>query len=160
MSHQLIQVVLLLVIVSGTVSGCEVSRLPTSPSPLPAAAVAPATVLGSAPGLTATYTLSGVVFEKTPTGRVPVSDVEVYCDSCGSPEGHTFASTDAEGFYTFSWASYGAHKLLVRKAGYAVADPIYTLPDGTGVIEAAVNGDTRLDIQLAPGWVTIDLTQR
>jgi hypothetical protein len=32
----------------------------------------------------------------------------VYCDSCGSPTGHTFAETDADGAYTFLWTNNGA----------------------------------------------------
>ena len=48
-----------------------------------------------------THTLSGVVFERTPTGTAPIAAVEVYCDGCGSPYGHTFTYTDAKGFYSF-----------------------------------------------------------
>jgi len=84
-----------------------------------------------------TYTLSGVVFEVTAAGRVPVEGVSVYCDSCGSPDGHTFTTTDARGFYSFDWA-VGPHPLQVEKPGFRVQ----------GVSIAIVNGNTQMDIEL------------
>ena len=85
----------------------------------------------------ATYTLSGVVSETTPTGHTPVEDVDVYCDACGE-FGHTRVYTDTNGFYTFSGVYAGITQLLVRKDGYNVVGP--TVP--------TVNGDTRFDIEL------------
>lgn len=93
------------------------------------------------------YTLSGVVYESTPSGPVPIEGVEVYCDSCGSPVGHTWVYTNTAGFYSLSWAFNGTHPLFVTKAGYEIADP--NLRDGYGRITATVRGDTRFDIQLA-----------
>lgn len=93
------------------------------------------------------YTLSGTVFEETSTGRVPVPDVEIYCDSCGSPVGHTFVHTDADGFYSLGWTYNGANPLLVTKANYEIADP--RLKDGFGRVTPMVQGDTRFDVQLA-----------
>ena len=132
----------LAVLLSACDSGSR-SPSPTSPS-RPPGPVAPTT---PAPP-PATFTLSGVVFELTPTGRAPIEGVQVYCDSCGSPDGHTFAYTDTNGFYSFSWAQDGITPLLVRKAGYDVLNQIRTFPDGTGERDAAVKGDTRFDIQL------------
>jgi len=94
------------------------------------------------------HILSGVVFEMTETGQVPVEGVEIYCDSCGSPDGHTFVNTDADGFYSLAWALDGVHPLFVTKAGYAIYDPTGKLRDQYGRISATVNGDTRFDIQL------------
>jgi hypothetical protein len=93
------------------------------------------------------YTLSGMVYaltetERVPTERVPIEGVEVYCDSCGSPDGHTSVYTDATGFYNLSWTTNGVHPLIVTKAGYVTA----IARDGR--ISAVVNGDTRFDIQL------------
>ena len=96
-----------------------------------------------------TYTLSGMVFELTPSGRAPVAGVEVYCDSCGSPVGHTSVDTDADGFYSLTWASNGTHPLFVTKAGYEIVDSTGTMRDGLGRVTATVRGDTRFDIQLA-----------
>jgi len=89
-----------------------------------------------------TYTLSGVVFELTAAGRVPIEGVSVYCDSCGSPDGHTFASSDDNGYYSFAWTNNGATPLYVWKTGYQLAGPA---PDR---IVATVSGDTRFDIEL------------
>jgi hypothetical protein len=98
----------------------------------------------------ASYTLSGVVFEVTAAGRVPIPGVELYCDSCGSPDGHTFVYTDADGFYSFSWAFNGATPLLVRKDGYDLVDPPSTPVGNLRRIDVTVSGDTRVDIQMAP----------
>jgi hypothetical protein len=100
------------------------------------------------PGPQPTYTLSGIVSEVTAAGSVPAEGVQLYCDSCGSPDGHTFTSSDANGFYTFAWARNGVHPLLVWKDGYLVIDPSGALVDGTAVKNATVDGDTRFDIQL------------
>jgi hypothetical protein len=97
----------------------------------------------------ASYILSGVVFEITTAGQVPIEGVEVYCDSCGSPTGHTSVHTDADGIYSLAWALNGVHPLLVRKAGYEIYDPTGKLRDAYGRISATVHGDTRFDIQLA-----------
>jgi hypothetical protein len=88
------------------------------------------------------FTLSGTTYEMTASGRVPVPGVSVYCDSCGSPDGHTFATTDSEGAYRFDWALNDATPLLVSKSGYRL--PAVT----DGRIVAIVNGDTRFDIEL------------
>jgi len=92
------------------------------------------------------HTLSGVVYEVTPAGQVPIADVSVYCDSCGE-FGHTFARTDANGFYSFSGVFNGSNPLIVAKAGYR--DPP-GLPSGPvlGWRVVTVGGDTRFDIQL------------
>jgi hypothetical protein len=92
------------------------------------------------------YTLSGVVFELGEAGRVPIAGVELYCDNCGSPQGHTFAYTDANGFYSFSWTFNGSTPLFVTKPGYAIVGPT----DALGRVHVTVNGDTRFDIQLIP----------
>jgi hypothetical protein len=75
-----------------------------------------------------TYTLSGTVFEMTPAGRVPVESVWVYRDSCGSPDGHTEVHSDTTGTYSFAWSANGPHRLLVRKAGFGLANPSGHLP--------------------------------
>ena len=95
-----------------------------------------------------TYTLSGTVFEMTPDGRVPVESVWVYCDSCGSPDGHTEVHSDTTGAYSFAWSADGPHRLLVRKAGFGLANPSGNLPGYAEIITATVRGDTRFDIEL------------
>jgi hypothetical protein len=94
------------------------------------------------------YILSGVVYEVTAAGRVAVEGVDVYCDSCGSPVGHTAVFTDANGVYSLSWSSNGLHVLLIRKAGYALPQPTVRYNGGLEGVTATVNGDTRFDIEL------------
>ena len=111
----------------------------TSPTPQPPL-TPPTPVSGT------TYTLSGVVFEAGSDGNVAVANVEVYCDSCGVPDGHTFRQTDGNGAYSFDGVSNGRTLLLVSKPGYKLSRP-----DETGVsggINATVEGDTRFDIEL------------
>ncbi len=120
-------------------SACDgTGRPPTAPT-VPTSAPAPAT-------LGVTYILFGTIFEVMPTGRVPIEGVGVYCDGCGSPDGHTQAYTDADGLYSFAWSQNGATPLLVGKAGYDVVGPV---PNANGAVIATVNGDTRFDIELA-----------
>jgi hypothetical protein len=94
------------------------------------------------------YVLSGMVFEVTEAGQAPIEGVELYCDGCGSPVGHTFVLTDANGSYSFSWTLNGLNPLFVTKAGYAIVDPTGTLLDREGRVKVTVNGDTRFNIQL------------
>jgi hypothetical protein len=115
-------------------------RPPTAPSvptptPTPSPAPAPTTPV-------VTYTLSGTIFEVMPTGRVPIEGVTVYCDSCGSPTGHTYVYTDADGLYSLEWSQNGATELQVGKTGYAVVGK------ANEFLIATVNGDTRFDIEL------------
>jgi hypothetical protein len=88
------------------------------------------------------------VSELTPAGPVPVAGVELYCDSCGSPTGHTFTYTDDNGFYSFGWTPKGVHSLFIWKDGYDVSDPPGLATAGPAVRNATVTGDTRFDVQL------------
>lgn len=83
------------------------------------------------------HTLSGVVFERTGAGTVPIEGVNVYCDGCGSPYGHTFESTDANGFYSFAYTFSGTNPLQIWKSGYVDA-----------ARRPMVDGDTRFDVEL------------
>ncbi|HET9264604.1 MAG TPA: hypothetical protein VFO14_16250 [Vicinamibacterales bacterium] len=95
----------------------------------------------------ATQVLSGVVFETTARGRIAVEGVLVYCDSCGSPEGHTAVDTDAGGVYSFSWVDNGPLSLIIRKEGYELASAASPGPEKDS-ITVTVDGDTRFDIEL------------
>lgn len=94
-----------------------------------------------------TYVLSGVVFEITSAGRVPIEGASVYCDSCGDVFGHTYTYTDATGLFRLAWTRNGATPLIVGKKGYALAG---NPPAGPveGWIVVSVNGDTDFDIEL------------
>jgi hypothetical protein len=123
-------------------SNSDTFSTPVSATPIPPPVSAPAPV-------PTPNTLRGIVFESTAAGRVAVAGVQVYCDSCGSPDGHTFAYTETDGSYSFSWAFDGVVPLLVKKDGYSVLAASSTFPDGTGVRLATVRGDTQFDIELA-----------
>ena len=111
-----------------------VPPIPTAPLPTPAPSVP--------------HTLSGVVFEVVSDERVPVRNVEVYCDACGSERGHTFVDTDVEGRYSFGWSYDGIIRLIVSKEGYRVVRPTAT-SGAIEFIDATVSGDTRFDIEIA-----------
>lgn len=129
------------------------SQTPSAPSPPPPVSqpsqpANPFTLLN--------VTLSGVVFEETPTGRSPIDGVRVYCEPCGA-ESHTWTSTNADGVYSFTgvWTSSSRFlptSIFVKKDGYADPPglPIPTAPNPTepGYREVAVNGDTQFDIRL------------
>jgi hypothetical protein len=88
----------------------------------------------------ATFTLSGVVFEITDTGRTPVEGVFI--------EGYDFPGTrtDRNGFYSLS--SYeGLNNLFVSKEGYQTDPPELPSCEGCNVT-VTLTGDTRLDIRL------------
>ena len=95
-----------------------------------------------------TYTLSGVVFERTPTGTAPIEGVAVYCDGCGSPVGHTYAYTDAQGFYSLSYTYSGTNPIMVMKAGYGDQPGQAGGPNQWVWRYPMVNGDTKFDIEL------------
>lgn len=96
------------------------------------------------------YVLSGTVYEMTGQGRVPIEGVSVYCDSCGSPLGHTWSETGTDGRYSFGWTRPGEIPLIVRKEGYRLPDHL-PLGPMDGRIVATVKGDTRFDIELMRG---------
>lgn len=101
------------------------------------------------------YTLSGVVFEVTSAGNVPVEAVEVYCEPCGPPEGHSLRHTDANGVYSFDGGG-GVYpstiSMLIAKKGYLLpGQPDQSGPneDGwMGILSVTIAGDTRFDIQI------------
>ena len=106
----------------------------------------------------ADVTLTGFVFESTPTGRRPLDGVDV-----ANGEGN-YATTDANGFYSIRplwvcpcpaqpWVGPGTTFLWVTRDGYT--DPPGT-PDSVfgpalgraGTRDVRIDGDTRFDIEL------------
>jgi hypothetical protein len=159
---------LLILVLAAGLAGCEGSRLPTAPStPQPQQTPRPT---GTGPD---TYTvadviLSGVVYEETPTGRVPIEGVRVVPDYF-----HVFPTpivvTDSQGFFSFrrvwvcpcSWAPWvnaGLTSIRVEKDGYTAPagqpdsvfrHPLY--PDAVRddlMRDVTINGDTRVEIEL------------
>ena len=78
------------------------------------------------------HILSGVVFEMTPSGRVLLDNVRVHWS-----DHHTDYYTASDGFFTFSEVFNGVTTLVASKDGYQEV-----------VLQSAVKGDTRFDIQL------------
>jgi len=114
--------------------------------------IAPSPSTSSAPPVPPpTYTLSGVVSEVTPSGRVPVEGAtveELACDAgynvC-SHVSHT-ATTDLNGFYRLSELSTNqTHFLWVFKTGYRADE----LPHCEGCFgSVTITADTKLDIDV------------
>ena len=147
--------VLVLALGSGA-CGHDSSPTPLSPSPLPPQALIPAPPASRFPPGTLTgVSLSGVVYELTPTGRKPIARAIVYCELC-TEETHALATADDNGFYHFSgdlatgggvWLSPGVPTPIL--VGYL--NPDFDDPPGQprpGWRDVQVNGDTRLDIEL------------
>lgn len=166
MRNQTVVGIALLVLAQG-VAGCgdtDSSSTPLGPSTVaPQAAPPPPRPPGS---WLAGYTLkdvsiSGVVYESTPTGRVPIPGARVYCELCGT-ETHTFTTADASGLYIFRgdlasgggvWLSVGRPTpIFVENKGYRDPDGLppfsSVCPSGFSCREVLVDGDTRFDIEL------------
>jgi hypothetical protein len=126
----------------------------TTPSPIaPTPPQTPTTPTPAPPGTL--YTLSGVVFEVTSAGNMPLQGVEVYCEPCGPPDGHSLQQTGADGVYSFAGAggvAPGRIRMLLAERGYILPNqPDMSGPDGTGwmgSVTVPVTGDTRYDIQI------------
>lgn len=154
--------VLLLALGWGGCGGTNSPAAPLMPSPLPPQAVIPAPVPGSVfpPGTLTGVSLSGVVYELTPSGRTPIERAIVYCELCGA-QTHTFAYADDNGAYHFSGdLAKGGGVWLARGVPTPIAVGYYNrdyedppgLPavrNGPGWREVLIDGeDTRFDIEL------------
>ena len=165
---------LFLGVLAAGVSGCSDSG--TSPSPVVSAPVPMAQPPLAACATSETsfhgcgYTrrgvsLTGQVYELTPTGPVGIAGAAVYCEACGL-QTHTWATTDSQGFYSFPadlangggvWLSPGFLTAIgVEHPGYQdppgllpLRGPMFHIPSGPGWREVSIDGDTRFDIQLA-----------
>ena len=152
---------LLVALVATGLAGC--SNSVTAPTPLatpPAARQAPPPVIPNPPFIAADVTLSGVVFEATPAGRVPIAGIGV---SNGEGE---YAVTDANGFFSLSpvwvcpcayqpWIEAGVTLLWLWTDDYV--DPpgqpasVFThgvTNPGSGWRDVTMHGDTRVELEL------------
>ena len=135
-------------------AGCGgTDSLPSGPSAVPPQAVVPPPPTGIwLDGYTLMgVSLSGIVYESTMTGPMPIAGALVYCELCGEIT-HTWATADANGFYSFSgdlangggvWLSAG--KLTPASAR---ADGYHDPSGLLGRREVLIVGDTRLDFEL------------
>lgn len=158
MMNRVTKAALIPLVLATTLGGCDGAASPTAPAPIqaPAATVPPRPGTGWPPGpFTADVTLSGVVFEMTPQGRLPIAEAWVYCELCGA-ETHSWSITDAFGAYHFTgvWALGGVPTSIgVQKEGFVdpsgLPQPTPPNPSGPGWREVRIDGDTRFDIELA-----------
>lgn len=134
-------------------SGCGGGDSLTGPSPVPPQAVVPTNPASDwLNGYTLTAaSLSGVVYEMTPTGQVPIPGAVVYCERCGEIT-HTWATADANGFYRFPgdlatgggvWLSPGQPtSIIVRGVNFEQQTWL-----GRN-LDVLITGDTRFDVEL------------
>ena len=129
----------------------------TPPIPMAPTAPQPPSTPTPPPPAGTLYTLAGVVFEVTSAGNVPLSGVEVYCEPCGPPDGHSARQTGADGVYSFDGAggvAPGRIQMLVAKRGYVLPNqPDMSGPNGDGwmgSVTVLVTGDTNFNIQIVP----------
>jgi hypothetical protein len=147
---------LLVVVCAAALIGCDDAR-PTSPTATPASRPQqtprpPSSVPGDA---IEDVSLSGVVFEVTPAGRVPIEGARVFLSDDQD------VLTDANGFFSFRpvWVcpcayhplvDAGVTVISVSKDGYG--DPAWrpAVPgfNGSSWLTVAIDGDTRSDIDL------------
>ena len=161
--------ILIMALASG-LAGCEggSARSPTAPStPQPQQGPRPAGS-GQDTYRVADVILSGVVYEMTSIGRVPIEGVRVQSDHF-----HVFptpdAVTDAQGLFSFrpiwvcpcSWAPWvdaGITSIWVDKDGYEAPagqpDSVFHHPlypearRDLGLRDVTINGETRVDVEL------------
>jgi hypothetical protein len=157
---------LLVLVLATGLTGCDAaSRPPSAPSASPTPQTPrPA---GTGPDV-ANVTLSGVVYEVTAMGRVPIEGVRVLLDSF-----HVFPApevvTDSRGFFSFRpvwvcpcawapWVDAGTTSIWVDKDGYEspARQPasVFSRRLDTDVLpdyrlrDVTIDGDTRFDIEL------------
>ena len=167
------QVGVVLVILVAAISGCGgsgVSPAPLAPTPAPvpqrapaAPCISPETFYGCAYSRKG-VSLTGLVYEITPTGPVGIAGASVYCEACGLMT-HTWATADSNGFYNFSgdlargggvWLAPGfLTAVAVQHTAYQdppglppLRGPLFHIPTGPGWREVLIEGDTRFDIEL------------
>ncbi len=152
--------ILMLVLAIG-LAGCDGARTPspTAPTPQPRQTLQPANSGGDTYYMT-DMTLSGMVYETTPTGRVPIPGVRLWSSE------QAMVSTDVNGLFrvrpvwvcpcSFAPAvESGISSLHWEKDGYEdpagqPASAFHFLPvnPGSGWRDVKIDGDTRLDIEL------------
>jgi len=103
-------------------------------------------------------TISGVVYEVTPSGEVPIEGVRI-ANGGGAP---VLTETDGNGFFSFRpvrvcpcWSSpsipAGTTLLFIEKNGYddppGLPESAFR-PHGPGFRDVMIDGDTRVRIQL------------
>ena len=151
---------LLVLLLASGLAGCDSARGPgpTAPSPQPQQTPSPPPPPINPHFSVADVTLSGVVYEQTPAGRVRIAGVVI-----ANGEGWS-GLTDADGFFSFRpvWVCpcaaqptvpAGTTSLWVGKDGYEDPEGLPVSRFGSfyespGYRDVAVDGDTRVEFQL------------
>jgi hypothetical protein len=140
------------------VSGCggtDPSPIIAGPSPVPPVVVPSPPVSPGADWL-AGYTLtaaslSGVIYESTPTGHAPIPFAVVYCELCGEMT-HTWATANTDGVYRFPGDLATGGGIWLRpgqKTPVMVAGVNFSTETWAGrQLYVLIDGDTRLDVEL------------
>lgn len=164
MTHGIRAGIVSLMLVCGVI-GCGSGSYTPAPAPsvvvVTPAAPPPTAPTAFPPGTLTAVRLSGLVYEMTATGPIPIADVPVYCELCGRST-HNWAYTNARGIYEFPsnpdqgggiWLSPNVvTQLWIARQGYD--DPPGLPPlhgpvmSGTGWREVLINGDTQFDVLL------------
>jgi hypothetical protein len=149
--------VALALMVAALVVGCSdgTARNPILTSPPPQTPLAPTPTPTPQPPAQI-YSVSGVVFEVTSAGNTPAEGVEVYCEPCGPPLGHSGRFTDRQGRFSFDGEAggmlAGVLDLYLAKQGYVLPDqPDESGPNGLGwmgKLRVTVTGNTHFNIQI------------
>jgi len=132
-------------------SACGAPHMPSAPSaPFPEPIIDRSTRLHGEGYTLTPVSLWGLVYEATPTGRVPIPGISLYCENCGI---WVWAVTDANGFYRFSgdladrggvWLAPGKPTSLLVVTGDVYEDG----PWLSRSVEVLITDDTRLDVEI------------
>jgi len=135
--------VVLLAVMLTSCDRSSTAPLQPTPTPLPPA---PPPVPATGP-----YVLTGLIFELTSTGTVPVADALVEVAICPEQSGHEYAqaTTDQAGRYRLTGMCVGTTYLWVGKAGYRVNRKGASQCDGDCVY-VSIKQDTTFDVELVP----------
>ena len=120
-------------LICGCNGSTEPFRIPATPSAIPPSSPPPTVLRGGA--------LSGVVYEVTAAGDVPLEGVHVYWSE------YRGTDTDRQGAYSIPDVHNGIQPVWVAKDGYKFAVDI-PHPAGEPWRDVLVDGDTRFDIKL------------
>jgi len=146
------RVILAAAVTVGLVSGC--ADTPTSPTALqPSQPSSPTSPLPppQTPVGPPVYTLSGVIFETSSAGRLPVSDALVEVGVCApnrssAPARIVSTRTDLNGAYRVAEVCSGTAVVWVTKTGYQTSPPEQC--DGDCLLVRIDAKDTQFDVQL------------
>ena len=139
-ARRMARVSLLLV---GALTACDrtSTTLPGAPTPMPPTSP-PVPVTGP-------YVLTGLIFELTPAGAVPVADAEVEVAICPGQfhDNYTYSKTDDAGTYRAAGMCAGTTSVWVAKPGYRVNRKDAPQCDGDCVY-VYLTRDTKFDVEL------------